>query len=179
MARAGHDLAHLSPPPKTDGGFQPAPPQLSFNRVLEDHAHAAKLVADISFARLRQFYFYSDADNWSYENARGVYPSLKEAGHGMFLAALASFGCYASGARMEKKRKWLAAQMKAAPSRSPFLPPTISRRWMSLETCESPALPCRNRFPSLGGKLSAGPRLHATPISSVDTNLETLGLSRR
>src|ERR1700759_2609549 len=41
---------------------------LHFPRVLEDHTHAAQLVAQHFLARgFTNFMFYSDAENWSYE----------------------------------------------------------------------------------------------------------------
>ena len=43
-------------------------PYLNFPRVLEDHEHAAELVAEHFLSRgLYQFLFYSESDNWSYE----------------------------------------------------------------------------------------------------------------
>ena len=58
-------------------------PQLNFPRVLEDHDHAAKLVIEHFLSRgLRNFLFYSDSDNWSYEErGRGFVEALRERGH--------------------------------------------------------------------------------------------------
>jgi len=69
---AGDDLAEFvtrAKKPTVDFSFRR--PHLKFPRVLEDHAHAAQLVAEHFLSRgLSHFMFYSDADNWSYE-ARG------------------------------------------------------------------------------------------------------------
>ena len=58
-------------------------PQLKFPLVLEDHAHAAQLVADHFISRgFVNFMFYSDADNWSYEErGKGFINALKKAGY--------------------------------------------------------------------------------------------------
>src|SRR6516165_2827067 len=57
-------------------------PHLNFPRVLEDHAHASRLVADHFLSRgFVNFLYYSDAPNWSYQE-RGLH----------FKAALESHG---------------------------------------------------------------------------------------
>ncbi|HXG49127.1 MAG TPA: hypothetical protein VNO52_16000, partial [Methylomirabilota bacterium] len=66
---AGDDLAEFvtrARKPTVDFSFRR--PHLRFARVLEDHAHAAAQVAEHFLARGHtNFAFYSDADNWSYE----------------------------------------------------------------------------------------------------------------
>ena len=66
---AGDDLAEFvrgARKPTVDFSFRR--PQLKFPRVLEDHAHAAQLVAEHFLSRgFTNFLYYSDADNWSYE----------------------------------------------------------------------------------------------------------------
>ena len=80
---AGDDLAEFvlsTRRPTVD--FSLRRPQLKFPRVLEDHAHAAQLVADHFLSRgFNNFLFYSDADNWSYEErGEGFVKALKAAG---------------------------------------------------------------------------------------------------
>src|SRR5512136_723235 len=66
---AGDDLTRFvkhARKPTVDLSFRR--PHLRFPRVLEDHAHAAQLVAEHFLTRgFRNFMFYSDAENWSYE----------------------------------------------------------------------------------------------------------------
>jgi hypothetical protein len=50
-------------------------PHLHFPRVIEDHAHAAQLVADHFLSRgFTRFVFYSDAANWSYDELEATDP---------------------------------------------------------------------------------------------------------
>ena len=81
---AGDDLAEFvkaARKPTVDFSFRR--PHLQFPRVLEDHAHAAGLVAEHFLSRgLKHFAFYSDADNWSYaERGHGFQQALKRVGH--------------------------------------------------------------------------------------------------
>jgi len=116
---AGHDLAEfVAAAKKPTVDFSLRRPQLKFHRVLEDHVHAAKLVADHFLSRgFANFIFYSDADNWSYEErGAGFIHALKEAGHECAWLRWHQSDAYASGREeWRKKRKWLAAQMKSAP----------------------------------------------------------------
>src|SRR5271154_3308365 len=81
---AGDDLAKFvkrSKKPTVDFSFRR--PKINFPRVLQDHAHAAELVAEHFLARgLNHFMFYSETDNWSYEErGEGFIQALKKAGH--------------------------------------------------------------------------------------------------
>src|SRR5258706_13051805 len=81
---AGDDLAEFvqkAKLPTVDFSFRRA--NLKFPRVLEDHAHAAQLVAEHFLSRgFANFMFYSDADNWSYdERGQGFIEALKQRGH--------------------------------------------------------------------------------------------------
>src|SRR5260221_9990058 len=77
---AGDDLAEfVQQAAKATVDFSFRRPQLHFPRVLEDHAHAAQLVAEHFLSRgFKNFMFYSDADNWSYEErGEGFVAALK------------------------------------------------------------------------------------------------------
>src|SRR5215468_1384049 len=81
---AGDDLAEFvkrAKRPTVDFSFRR--PYLPFPRVLEDHAHAAELVAEHFLSRgLTNFIFYGESDNWSYEErGNGFCNALKRAGH--------------------------------------------------------------------------------------------------
>ena len=64
----GDDLAEFvehARKPTVDFSFRR--PNLKFPRVLEDHKHAAELVAEHFLARgFSKFMFYSDAENWAF-----------------------------------------------------------------------------------------------------------------
>src|SRR5271170_2705950 len=80
----GDDLAEFvvhAGKPTVDFSFRR--PHLKFPRVLEDHAHAATLVAEHFLARgFTNFLFYSDEDNWAYEErGRGFVDALQKTGH--------------------------------------------------------------------------------------------------
>ena len=81
---AGDDLVEfVSSVGKPTVDFSLRRPQLPFARVLQDHAHAARLVAEHFLTRgFKHFVFYSDTDNWSYEErGRGYCAALQRAGH--------------------------------------------------------------------------------------------------
>ena len=90
---AGDDLAEFvvsSKKPTVDFSYRR--PHLKFARVLEDHAHAAQLVAEHFLSRgFRNFVFYSDMDNWSYEErGAGFVEALQALRSRMRMAAVAS-----------------------------------------------------------------------------------------
>jgi len=177
---AGDDLAEFvvhAQKPTVDFSFRR--PHLKFPRVLEDHAQAAQLVAEHFLARgFRNFVFYSDADNWSYE----------ERGAG-FTAALKRSGCDCAWLRWHqspayrndreqwtRKRKWLAAQLKPAPKPLAVFAANDEQALDVLESCASAGLNVPEQVALVGSEnYLLAPDAMRTPISSVDTNLETLG----
>ena len=177
---AGHDLAEFvvaAKKPTVD--FSLRRPQLKFHRVLEDHAHAAKLVADHFLSRgFANFIFYSDADNWSYEErGNGFIHVLKAAGHECSWLRWHQSDAYASGREeWRKKRKWLAAQMKSAPKPLAVFAANDQQAMDVLETCESAGIAVPEQVSIVGAEnYLLAPDSMRTPISSVDTNLEMLG----
>src|ERR1700722_19204410 len=80
---AGDDLAEfVQSIKKPTVDFSLRRPQLKFPRVLEDHTHAAQLVAEHFLSRgFAHFAFFSDTDNWSYEErGEGFLQALKRTG---------------------------------------------------------------------------------------------------
>ena len=154
-------------------------PYLPFARVLEDHAHAARLVAEHFLSRgFANFMFYSDADNWSYEERGHAFvEALKEAGHAcMWLRWHQSVAYRTDREQWKRKRNWLAARMRQAPKPLAIFAANDEQAMDVLESCESAGLAVPERVAIVGAEnyLLAPEALH-TPISSVDTNLETLG----
>jgi len=177
---AGDELAEfvkLAKKPTVDFSFRR--PHLKFARVLEDHAHAALLVAEHFLSRgFRNFVFYSDMENWSYE----------ERGQG-FIDALARTGRECTWLRWHKspefregpeqwkrKRRWLMNELKAAPKPLAVFAANDEHALEVLESCEAADIAVPEQIAIVGAEnyLMAADAMR-TPISSVDTSLETLG----
>src|SRR5215831_7914752 len=177
---AGDDLAEFvkrARRPTVDFSFRR--PYLSFPRVLEDHAHAANLVAEHFLSRgFVNFMFYSDTDNWSYEERGHAFAeALKPAGRNcMWLRWHQSVAYRTDREQWRRKRNWLAARMKQAPKPLAIFAANDEQAMDVLESCETAGLAVPEQVAIVGAEnyLLAPDALH-TPISSVDTNLETLG----
>jgi LacI family transcriptional regulator len=177
---AGDDLAEfVTAAKKPTVDFSLRRPQLKFPRVLEDHAHAAQLVADHFISRgFVNFMFYSDADNWSYEGrGTGFIGALKRAGHDCLWLRWHQSPVFTTGRNeWTQKRNWLAAQMKNTPKPLAVFAANDQQAMDVLETCESLGIPVPEQVAIVGAEnYLLAPEAMRTPISSVDTNLETLG----
>jgi LacI family transcriptional regulator len=177
---AGDDLAEFVSAAKLPTvDFSYRRPNLKFPRVLEDHAHAAKLAADHFLTRgFTNFCFYSDANNWSYEErGQGFVKALSETGHGCTWLRWFESPTYATGKlEWQRKRKWLAAQMKQAAKPLAVFAANDQQALDVLESCESIGIRIPEEVAVVGTEsyLLAPDTMH-TPLSSVDTNLEVLG----
>jgi len=177
---AGDDLADFvksAKIPTVDFSYRRA--HLKYPRVLEDHAHAAKLAAEHFLSRgFTNFCFYSDADNWSYEErGQGFVKALHDSGHNCsWLRWLESLS-YATGkTEWQRKRNWLATQMKQAPKPLAVFAANDQQALDVLESCESSGIKVPEEVAILGAECCLlAPDAMQTPISSVDTNLEVLG----
>jgi len=154
-------------------------PQLKFPRVLEDHAHAAQLVADHFLSRgFTNFMFYSDTDNWSYEErGEGFIKALARAGRACtWLRWRQSPGFTTGHGEWKRKRDWLGTQMKQAPKPLAVFAANDHQALDVLESCESIGISVPEEVSIVGAEnyLLAPDAMH-TPLSSVDTNLEMLG----
>ena len=177
---AGDDLAEFvqqTAKPTVDLSFRR--PNLKFARVLEDTGATARLVADHFLSRgFRHFRFYSDADNWIYN----------ERGHA-FQAALAGAQQTAGWLRWhespsyqtgrlawKRQRAWLAAELKRAPKPLGLFAASDGLALDALETCEAAglAVPEAVAIVGAGNSLLAVDAMH-TPVSSVDVNMEVIG----
>jgi len=177
---AGDDLAEfVQSTRKPTVDFSLRRPQLKFPRVLEDHAHAAQLVADHFLSRgFGNFIFYSDADNWSYEErGKGFVNALKLAGHECTWLRWHQSPDFATGREeWKRKRKWLMAEMKRAPKPLAVFAANDQQAMDVLESCETIGVTIPEQVAIVGAEnyLLAPDAMHI-PVSSVDTNLETLG----
>jgi LacI family transcriptional regulator len=177
---AGDDLAEFvisTRKPTVD--FSLRRPQLKFPRVLEDHIHAAQLVADHFLSRgFNNFMFYSDADNWSYEErGEGFVKALKAADHECAWLRWHRSSEFATGREeWRRKRRWLVTEMKRASKPLAVFAANDQQAMDVLETCESLGITIPEQVAIVGAEdyLLAPEAMHI-PVSSVDTNLETLG----
>lgn len=154
-------------------------PHLKFPRVLEDHAHAAELVAEHFLSRgFKHFAYYSDADNWSYaERGQGFVEALKRTGHECVWLPWYRAPEYRLGREQwQRKRHWLTAQLKKLPKPLGIFAANDEQALDVLDSCEGAGLAVPEQVAIVGAEnyLLAPDAMH-TPISSVDTNLETLG----
>src|SRR5258708_25337081 len=177
---AGDDLAQFvehARRPTVDFSFRR--PHLKFARVLEDHANAAKLVAEHFLSRgFNNFMFYSDTDNWSYEErGLGFVEALKEAGHHCMCLRWHQSVAYRTGRDQWKRRlNWLAARMRQAPKPLAVFAANDEQAMDVLEACERVDLSVPDQVAIVGAEnyLLAPDAMH-TPLSSVATNLEAPG----
>ena len=177
---AGDDLAEFvdhARKPTVD--FSLRRPHLRFARVLEDHAHAAQLVVEHFLSRgLRQFAFYSDADNWSYEERGcGFVELLRAQGYTSKWLRWHQSPDYRTGRdQWRRKLRWLAAQIKQLPKPVGIFAANDDQALDVLQSCESARIPVPEQVAIVGAEnYLLAPDAMATPISSVDTNLETMG----
>jgi LacI family transcriptional regulator len=154
-------------------------PHLHFPRVLEDHAHAAQLVADHFLSRgFSNFAFYSDAANWSYEErGLGFVAALRKAGHSCDWLKWHESPVFCTDRQQwKRKRDWLALQIKKAPKPLALFAANDQHALDVLEAAEKSDIAVPDQVAVVGAEnyLLAADAMH-TPISSVDTNLEELG----
>ncbi len=177
---AGDDLAEFVGSlrcPTVD--FSMRRPNGRFARVLQDHAHTAGLVAEHLLARgFRHFAFFSDRDNWSFEErGRGFAAALGAAGRDCEWIRWRAPERRRGGRReWSLRRAWLGERLGRGPKPLAVFAANDQLALDVLETCEASGL----RVPEQVAIVGAGDYLLAndamrTPISSVDTNLERQG----
>ncbi len=154
-------------------------PHLQFPRVLEDHAHAAQLAVDHFLSRgFANFMFYSDTANWSYdERGAGFVAALKKVRHNcIWLKWHESPLFNADREQWKRKQQWLAAELKKAPKPLALFAASDQQAVDVLEAAEIAGVTVPDEIAIVGAEnyLLAADAMQI-PISSVDTNLETLG----
>jgi LacI family transcriptional regulator len=177
---AGDDLADFvkdTTKPTVDFSFRR--PHLRFARVLEDHAHAAQLAAEHFLSRgFTHFMFYSDTDNWSYrERGEGFAAALRRSRRDCQWLRWDQAAEHDTGREQwTRKRSWLAARLKEAPKALAVFAANDQHALEVLEACEVARLAVPEQVAIVGAEnYLLAPDAMRTPISSVDTNLETLG----
>jgi LacI family transcriptional regulator len=154
-------------------------PHLNFPRVLEDHAHAAHLVADHFLSRgFSQFIFYSDAANWSHdERGHAFVAELAHTDHTcLWLKWHESVAFRTDREQWKRKLAWLGSQLKKTPKPVAVFAANDQNALDVLLAAEAVSLAVPGEVAIVGAEnyLLAPDAMH-TPISSVDTNLELLG----
>jgi LacI family transcriptional regulator len=177
---AGDDLADFvvkAKKPTVDFSFRRS--QLKFAHVLEDTTQTAQLVADHFLSRgFRHFLFYSDANNWVYDERGHAFTKfLQAAGRDAKWLKWHESPAY----RVDRKawisrRKWLESELKSAPKPVGIFAAADGLALEALEICEDAgiAVPEEVAIVGAGNSLLAVDAMH-TPISSVDVNMEMIG----
>ncbi|MCU0788062.1 MAG: DNA-binding transcriptional regulator [Verrucomicrobia bacterium] len=176
----GDDLAEFvtqAGKPTVDLSFRR--PELPFPRVLEDHAHAAQLVAEHFLSRgFTHFLFYSERDNWSYEErGQGFQKALKMAGHDCVWLRWHKSPQYCEDQQQWKRRRiWLLSELRSAQKPLAVFAANDDQAMDVLDACKTGGLLVPEEVAIMGAEnyLLAAESMR-TPISSVDTNLEALG----
>jgi LacI family transcriptional regulator len=177
---AGDDLAEFvmkAGKPTVDLSYRR--PQLNFPRVLEDHAHAAQLVAEHFLSRgFSHFAYYSDNDNWSYEErGEGFLKALRSAGHECEWLRWHRSPEYSVGQdQWRRKRSWVLAQLKKVVKPLALFAANDDQAMDVLDACMAAGISVPEEVAIIGAEnyLLAANSMRI-PISSVDTNLEALG----
>jgi LacI family transcriptional regulator len=176
----GDDLAAFvtqAKKPTVDFSFRRQ--KLKFARVLEDTTQTAKLVADHFLSRgIRHLHFYSDADNWIYNERRTAFQKFlqstgREAG---YLQWDKSSENRMDRQAWKRRREWLINQLKAIPKPVGIFAASDGLALELLETCEDAGInvPEEVAIVGAGNSLLAVDAMQ-TPITSVDVNMESIG----
>lgn len=177
---AGDDLADFvvkAKKPTVDFSFRRS--QLKFAHVMEDTSQTAQLVADHFLSRgFRHFLFYSDANNWVYDERGEAFVKLVQAAgrEAKWLKWHESSEYRVDRKAWITRRKWLEAELKSAPKPVGIFAAADGLALEALEICEDAgiAVPEEVAIVGAGNSLLAVDAMH-TPISSVDVNMEMIG----
>jgi LacI family transcriptional regulator len=177
---AGDDLADFvvnAKKPTVD--FSLRRQHLKFPRVLEDTAETARLVADHFLSRgFRHFLFYSDAQNWIYDERGNAFVKFLQAAErdAKWLRWHESSAFRTDRKAWKRKRGWLAAELKLISKPVGAFAASDGLALELLEICEEAgiAVPEEVAVVGAGNSLLAVDAMH-TPVSSVDVNMETIG----
>ena len=178
----GDDLAEFvvhAKKPTVDFSFRR--PYLKFARVLTDHAQISQIVAEHFLSHgFTNFVFYSDTDNWSYEERGSAFvEALRQAGKQCNWLRWYQSSAYHPAGRYEewdRKHAWLASELKKAPKPLAVFAPTDWMAFDVVETCESIGLAVPEQVAIVGAdnSLMAADSMR-TPITTVEPNLEAMG----
>lgn len=177
---AGDDLAeYVTQARKPTVDFSFRRPHLRFPRVLVDHEAVARLAAEHYLSRgLTDFCFYSDSDNWAFEeNGQAFVKAVEASGHSCNWLRWHRSSKFTQGrVQWKRKRRWLAEELARANKPLGVFAATDDHAVEVLEACGDMDLSVPERVSIIGVDNSLlgvdGMRM---PISSIDTNLESVG----
>jgi len=150
-----------------------------YARMLQDHAHAARLVAEHFLARgFKHFAFFSDSDNWSHEE-RGRYfvAALNERGFNAAWFKWHQSAAFRRGREeWSRRRAWLGAQLQRALKPLGILAANDQLAVDVLDACEAVGLAVPEQVAIVGaGNYLMATDAMRTPITSVDPSFEKQG----
>lgn len=153
--------------------------ELSLPRVVVDDAASVGLVAEHFLVRgFKNFMYYSAQDNWAFEeHGQAFVKTVKQAGHECFWIRWHKSPAFLTGRmQWQAKRRWLTAEMKAAPKPLAIFAATDDHALEVVEVCERAGISVPEEVSVVGmdNSLLAVEAMR-TPISSVDQNFTTLG----
>lgn len=177
---AGDDLARFvarARKPTVDFSFRR--PHLRFPSVLVDHQAVANLAAEHLLSRgLTYFCFYSNADNWAFEeNGRAFVEAVESAGHSCKWLRWHRSSSFTRGrSEWKDKGKWLVNELMRLPQPVGVFAATDGHALEVLEACGNAELSAPEQVSIVGvnNSLLAVDSMQ-TPITSIDTNLELVG----
>jgi len=177
---AGDDLAeYVTQARKPTVDFSFRRPHLKFPRVLVDHETVARLAAEHHLSRgLTEFCFYSDSDNWAFEeNGQAFVKVIEASGHSCNWLRWHRSPKFTQGRfQWKHKRRWLAEELARASKPLGVFAATDDHAVEVLEACGDMGLPVPEQVSIIGVDNSLlGVDGMRTPISSIDTNLELVG----
>jgi LacI family transcriptional regulator len=177
---AGDDLADFvvqAKLPTVDFSYRR--PHLPFPRVLADHVSAASMTAEYFLVRgLKNFMFYSDVENWTYDElGRAFVDKLKATGHNCRWIRWHQAPTFTTGPlQWQEKLRWLATQLSNAPKPLALFAATDDQALEVIETCALAGIEVPEQVSIMGmdNSLLAVEAMH-TPLSSIDRNLAAVG----
>jgi LacI family transcriptional regulator len=154
-------------------------PDIKIPRVIEDHAHGAQLVAKHFLSRgFIHFIFYGNAAKCSHQvRGKAFVETLKRSGYGCiyFQWPQSSSSC-SWPERRKNHLRTLVSYLKLAPKPLAVFAASGNLAIEVLECCETVKLKVPKDVAIVGAEnCLLAPDALRIPISSVDTNLETMG----
>lgn len=152
---------------------------LPFAHVVQDHEACARMAADHLLGRgFRNFLFYSDSDNWTFEErGNGFLNYLKSQGHPCsWLKWHTHPSCRRGRGEWAVRRKWLAEQLAQAPKPLAVFTANGTLAVEIQEVCELNDIQIPRDIVLIGIEDDLLlPQATQRPITAVEPNLEELG----
>jgi LacI family transcriptional regulator len=152
---------------------------LPFTHVAQDHLECARIAADHLIRRgIRNFLFYSDSDNWTFEErGRGFERSLADRGLACEWIRWHAHASFRKGrGEWSKRRAWLAAKLKKAPKPLGVFTANGTLAVEIQEVCEFSGISVPQEVALIGIEDDLLlPQATQRSITAVDPNFENLG----